>query len=228
MSTTLKRHGLALAIALILTAFFWLSRMDWDPEMRTWRAIGDASWLLLWFSLVVGPAARLWKGMKALVPWRREAGVWFGVLALAHGLLVWNGWARWDVMGFLGYEFVPQLGRLTRLEPGFGLSNVIGLIALIWALALTATSADWAINRLGASAWKWLHTSAYVIFYLVVAHTLYFLFMHYTLSFHRQPPPNPNWFQWPFVLMSLSVPILQFAAFFRAVQQSRRRTTARA
>ena len=38
-------------------------------------------------------------------------------------------------MRFLSYEFIPEAGRDVRLESGFGLANIIGVLALLWALA---------------------------------------------------------------------------------------------
>jgi sulfoxide reductase heme-binding subunit YedZ len=75
------------------------------------------------------------------------------------------------------------------------------------------------VNRLGASAWKWLQYGSYTVFYLVVLHTLYFLFLHYTVSFHRRVPDNPNWFRYPFLILSLLVPLLQTGAFLKTVRQ---------
>lgn len=188
--------------------------------MRFWRAVGDASFLLLILALALGPLAKLRPRFGKLLPWRRELGIWFGVLALAHTLLILNGWVRWDVPRFFGYEFIPELGRTARLEPGFGLANLIGLVAVLWALLLTATSSDWAIEKLGPSAWKWLQYGAYGIFYLVALHTFYFLFQHYTLSFHRNVP-EPNWFRFPFLVLVVLVPLLQTAAFVKTVRRRR-------
>jgi methionine sulfoxide reductase heme-binding subunit len=218
------RHTIVMIPSILLTGLFWLSRMDWDPEMRLWRAVGDSSWVLLCVSLLIGPLARVWKPINRFISWRREIGIWFGVLTLAHALLILNGWVRWDIMRFFGYEFIAELGRQTRLEPGFGLSNALGLFALIWALLLTATSSNWAIKRLGSSAWKWLHSGAYIIFYLVTLHVFYFLFIHYTVSFHRSVPPNPNWLSLPFIVVTVSVPVLQAMAFFKTLSQRKRAT----
>lgn len=214
------RHTLVGLMALAIGAVFWFTRLDWDPEMRFWRAVGDASLLLLIVALTLGPLARLWPATAKLLPWRREVGIWFGVLALVHTLLILNGWVRWDVGSFFGYEFIPQLGRVARIEPGFGLANLTGLVATAWALLLTATSSDWAIKKLGPSAWKWLHYGSYSIFYLVALHTFYFLFQHYTLSFHRDVPPS-NWFRFPFLALVVAVPLLQAAAFIKTVRQKR-------
>ncbi len=213
------RHLVVGIISILLALPFWYGRLDWDPEMRFWRTVGDSSFLLLFFTLAIGPLAKLWRPAGKLVPWRRETGIWFGLLAFLHTFLIWNGWARWDIMRFLGYEFVPELNRVARMEPGFGLANVVGLVAVLLTLVLVATSSNWAINLLGASAWKWLQYGSYTVFYLVLLHTLYFLFMHYTASFHRRVPENANWFRYPFLLLSLLIPTLQLLAFTKTVQQ---------
>ncbi len=227
MRKVLKNAATALLGAL-LGYGFWLTRPEWDPEMRLWRAVGDASLLLLFLALALGPLAKLWPKTGRLLPYRRELGVWFGLFALAHTLLVLNGWARWDALRFLGYEFVPQLGRVVRLEPGFGLANLVGLVAMVLTLALMVTSTDWAVRTLGSGAWKFLQYSAYTVFYLSALHTAYFLFMHYTESFHRAVPGMPNWFRYPFLVLTFLVATLQTAAYFKGVtqrRQVRRRTS---
>lgn len=83
-----------------------------------------------------------------------------------------------------------------------------------------ATSSDRALRLLGPSAWRWLHNAAYVVFYFVLIHTAYFLFIHFTLSFHKQPPPV-DWFRIPFVILGASVMALQAAAFVKTVANDR-------
>jgi methionine sulfoxide reductase heme-binding subunit len=51
------RHLLVGAGAILLALPFGYGRLDWDPEMRFWRAIGDSSFLLLIFTLSTGPLA---------------------------------------------------------------------------------------------------------------------------------------------------------------------------
>ncbi len=215
MMRLLRSNGVVAVIGAALAYGFWVSRPQWDPEMRLWRAVGDASLMLLVAALLVGPLVRLWPRLGGLMRWRRELGVWFGLLALIHTLLILNGWARWNAMRFLGYEFVPQLGRLARLEPGFGLANLAGLVAMSITLVLMATSTDWAVRFLGGSSWKFLQYGAYIVFYLVVLHTAYFLYLHYTASFHRLVPDDPNWFRLPFLLLTLVVIAFQTAAFLK-------------
>jgi sulfoxide reductase heme-binding subunit YedZ len=219
----LLKHLVVGSLAGVLFFLFVASHSEWSLDHRIWRAAGDVSLLLLYAALLAGPLAQFWPRLAApLVSYRRELGIWFGLLALLHTVLILNDWVRWDVMRFLGYEFVPELGRLVRLEPGFGLANLVGLVALIIALPLIATSSDWAIRRLGPSAWKFLHYSSYIVFYLVALHTAYFLFMHFTQHFHRDPP-DPNWFRYPFLVLTLAVIGFQVAAFFKSVSNEQAR-----
>ena len=208
------RHVVAAALAAALVWLFWSTRPTWDGEMRLWKAVGDAAFVVLLIALTLGPAARLARPLTRLLPWRRQLGIWFALVATLHGVLVVHGWARWSLRRFLGYELIPQLGREVRLEPGFGLANLVGVTALAFALVLAATSSDWALRRLGAPAWKWLHHSALFVFYLSLLHAGYFLFLHYTLSFHKQVPPA-DWFRVPFVALGATVVVLQMAAFVK-------------
>ena len=217
----LLRHLGAAGIAVASFAAFWASRPQWSWDMRLWKAVGDAALVLLLLTMAIGPLARLWRKAGRALPFRRELGVWFAVVATVHTVLILNGWARWSMARLMGFEFVPQLGRTARMEPGFGLANVVGIVALVWGLALAATSSDRALRRLGPSAWKWLHNGAHIVFWLTTVHVAYFLFLHYTLSFHKQPPP-PDWFRAPFVMLATGVVVLQMAAFGVTVRSRRR------
>lgn len=220
--TILKRHIIVGLVAAVFTYIFWLGRPEWSPDMRLWRAVGDSAFILLFLTLIVGPLSRLWKPGLRVLTWRRELGIWFAVTALIHAILILNGWMMWNTLRFFGYEFIPQAERFVRLESGFGLANSMGLIALFLALILAATSSDKAVSYLGIASWKWLHYTAYIIFYLVGLHVLYFMFIHFTVSFHRPVPP-PNWFRFPSLILILTVLLLQTAAFVKTVMQQKRK-----
>lgn len=189
--------------------------------MRLWKAFGDAGYLFLTFALAIGPLSKLKNGTKFLIPWRREVGIWAASLAITHGILIVDGWIKWDVAKFFGYEFIPQLGRLARLEPGFGLANLIGFVAFLWIAVLAITSSDRIMKFLGVQSWKWLHTGSYIVFYLTSIHTSYFLFMHYTESFHREIAPQ-SVFIMPFIASASAVLVLQFSAYVKMISTRKR------
>ncbi len=226
--TRLIRHiGVAL-LAIFLTYLFWRSRMEWDAEMRLWRATGDAAFVLLAIALAIGPLTALWHRAAPLVKWRRAFGIWFALTATLHGYLVWDGWARWSVSRLLGFEDLSGMGieQPVLTDPGFGLANLLGIVALFWALVLAAISSDKAMRALGHRQWKHIQRYAYVIFYLVSLHAGYFLFLHYELSLRnivfQTGVPDPNWFRFWFLAIVALVFTLQWAAFVKRVQQHRR------
>ena len=221
------RHLVVGALTAAAVGAGWQLNASWDPEMRLWKAFGVGSALLIWFVALIGPAARLWAPLGRVLPWRREFGVWFALVALVHFYLVWDGWARWNVQELLGYQYVAELDTYLRFEPGFGLANLMGLVALLFALVLAATSFDRAVSFLGISSWKWLHSFTYVIFYIVALHAVYFAFIHYTPSPHRilmgQSTTYPeNVLRFAYLVMFASVFLAQAGAFVRTVHQRRR------
>jgi sulfoxide reductase heme-binding subunit YedZ len=222
----LLRYLVVGIIAALITYLVWAVNGTWSPDMRLWKAFGGGSFALLWFAVFIGPAARLWHPLARLVSFRREAGVWFFLIALVHGYLVLDGWARWSVWEFFGYQYIAEAQMYMRVESGFGLANLLGLVALIFGLALAATSFDRAVNFLGTSAWKWLHSFSYVIFYLGALHTIYFAFIQYSPSLLRavlgQPmnyPDNP--LKYYYLAAFLSVLVAQTVAFIITVRKHR-------
>lgn len=200
---TWLRHLLVVVLAVLLVYLFGLVHGHWDPMHRWNRATADASFLLLAFTMAIGPAARLNAHLRRLVVFRRECGIYAVLLALAHALIILDGWVMYELAGLFGFAFHPDLGRYVMLQHGFGLANLVGIIALASGFVLAATSNDRSLRLLGAPVWKFVQIGAYVLWALVVLHTAYFLFMHF-LSFHRAlPPANP--LIWPFVALVVLV-----------------------
>lgn len=221
MASLVTRHTIVGLIGAGVIYLFWLSRPEWSSDMRFWRSVGDGSLILLYVTLVLGPAASFLPRAGILLPYRREFGIWFGIFAIVHTIIILDGWVQWDVGQFMGYQYIPTIDQTVRMESGFGMANLLGLLAVLIALPLMATSTDWATRALGASAWKFLHYGAYTIFYAVALHTAYFLYIHYTMSFHRTIP-DPNWFQIPFAVLTAILITLHIGAFFMATARHRR------
>jgi sulfoxide reductase heme-binding subunit YedZ len=215
------RHFATLTLAVIATFAFLESRPEWS-EMHRWnRAFGDASTLLIVLAMVIGPAARLWWAARRLLPWRREFGIWGVILAAVHTGIILDGWVEMDLIRIFGYQFHPMLDRYVMLQHGFGLANILGILALIYGVALALTSNDRSQRLLGGSVWKFFQQGAYVLWALIVLHTAYFLYLHFQ-DFHRQTP-DPNWLQMPFAAVVALVAALQLAAFWKTWRSKRRR-----
>tara|TARA_R110002110_G_scaffold376568_2_gene586499 strand:- start:6883 stop:7668 length:786 start_codon:yes stop_codon:yes gene_type:complete len=214
------RHLGVLVLAVLVVYLFLLARSEWSPMHQWNRAFGDASLIFVAFAMAIGPVARFLRSARPLLPWRRELGIWGVVLGLVHTAIILGGWVRWDLVRLFGFEFHPSLERYVMLQQGFGLANVIGIVALIYGMALALTSNNYSQRWLGGSVWKFLQQGTYVLWALIVIHTFYFMFMHF-LDFHRQTP-EPNLFRWPFVGIVVVIMILQSVAFLATWRAGRR------
>ncbi|UHQ99239.1 hypothetical protein HYG81_25710 (plasmid) [Natrinema zhouii] len=177
--------------------------------------MGDTALILLAVALVIGPLTVLWQRKAPFVRWQRAFGVWFALMATIYGYLVWDGWARWSVRRLLGFEDLSKMSveQMILTDPGFGLANLIGIVALFWALILAAISSDRPVHALGQRQWKHVQRYAYVVFYLVSPHAGYFLFLHYELSLHslvsQTEVPDLNWFRFWFLAIAALIFTLQ-------------------
>jgi methionine sulfoxide reductase heme-binding subunit len=214
------RHFLTIILSGALIYLFSEVHGHWDPMHRWNRATADASFILLTLTMALGPASRLWPIFTRFVIFRREWGIYAIFLAMIHTVIILAGWVTWDIPGIFGLAFHPTLDRYVMVQHGFGLANLIGIVALFYGLALMLTSSDRAVRFLGGPIWKFVQRGAYVLWALVAVHGGYFLFMHF-VDYHRAvPPPNP--LSWPFVGLVALVLTLRSAAFFQVWRQARR------
>jgi sulfoxide reductase heme-binding subunit YedZ len=209
---TLVRHLVVIVAAGSAVLFFGWLRGEWDPMHRWNRAFGDTAFILIGLTMSLGPIVVLLPRASPLLPWRREFGIYSGVAATVHTLIVFVGWFGLDLWRMSGFAFHPTLQRNVLVEHGLGLGNWIGAFALIPAIGLVLISSDRAFSFFGPRTWKWLQSAASAIWILVVLHAGYFLVMHFQ-HFHRpDPPPNPvTWFV---VGLTLSVQVLRWCATY--------------
>ncbi len=220
---TLSRHCMVLLLAILLTYLFLVVHSTWAPMHRWNRAFADASLVLLAATMMIGPVVRLRGAWSWLVPWRRELGIYAVGFGTIHVLIILGGWIEWEIPRIVGLLVHPSLGSYVMAEHGFGLANVLGIVALVYGAILVTISNEYAVRRLGGSVWKFIQFGAYVLWALVVLHTAYFLFMHF-LHFHRPPPP-PNPLQWPFVTLVIVVTTLRAIATMRTWRIRRKEPT---
>lgn len=214
----LARHVIVAILATGLVFGFAAVHAEWSPMHRWNRAFGDASVILIALAISLGPLTRFLRSGTRLLPFRREFGIHACLLVVVHAIIILVGWVEWDLMRLFGFEWHPDLLIYVMFQHGFGLANAIGLAAFVLAILLAATSSDRAMRRLGVSAWKFLQMGVLPLWWLTVAHVVYFLFLHF-LSFHRAiPEPNPlrPWF----VGLVVFVIVLRAAAFARTVKRT--------
>ncbi len=204
------RHLIVLVVGGLLVYGLLESRAEWSPMHKWNRAVGDASLILIAISMIIGPLSRLFPAAKRMIPWRRELGIYGVILAFVHAIIILVGWMEWDLYRLIGMEFHPGLNRYVMFQHGLGLGNILGIAALIYALVLALTSNDFSQRKLGSSVWKYIQQGTYILWWMLVIHTGYFLFMHFQ-DYHRGTP-EPNWLRWPFVGLVLGVMVLQMAA----------------
>lgn len=218
------RHLVTIGIAAGLVYAFGAVHGQWSDMHRWNKAAADASLLLLTFTMAAGPAARLWPTLRRLLTFRRELGIYSVLLALVHTVIILDGWVEWDLLRLAGFALHPELGRYVMVQHGFGLANLIGIVALGYGAVLMITSNDRTVRFLTGPVWKFLQTGSYVLWALVVVHTAYFLFMHF-LDFHR-PLPDPNPLQWAFVALVMLIIALRLAASVQSWQHRRKASRA--
>lgn len=165
------RHLASLALAALLVWAFAVLRTDLS-EMHQWnRAFGDASLVMIAVVMALGPFSRLWRRATGALTWRRELGIWGFLAGLVHAGFILFGWVDLEWQRLFGFEFHPQLLRYVMFDKGFGLANVIGILALIYSLVLALTSNDVSQRWLGMSFWKHIQTGAYILWTTLIAHT---------------------------------------------------------
>ena len=126
-----------------------------QPLVELTHQTGEWSVRLLFFSLCVTPARRLFNAPK-LIFMRRTFGVAAFFYALVHFFLY-----------VIDQNFA--LGTVAR-EIVLRLYLTIGFVALVIMTALGVTSTDGMVRRIGGARWSKLHQLAYVIAILAVIH----------------------------------------------------------
>jgi methionine sulfoxide reductase heme-binding subunit len=123
--------------------------------MTFWSGVWATSFLL--FALAVTPAIAVLRWNRLLVL-RRMVGVAGFVYTVAH-IFIYFALRFWDFAS-IGYEVVTRI------------SLILAVVSTIGLLALTATSLDSAVKRMGADAWQRLHNIVYAVTALALVHFL--------------------------------------------------------
>ncbi len=146
--------------------------MPTDFAVRAWTvATAFVSLGFLAIAMSIGPLWALRGGRPPRhVEWRRDLGIWAGVVGLAHvavGLRVhFNG--AWLQYFRYGPDEAGPAGAL-RTDP-IGWANWVGLGATLVFIVLLATSNNASIRRFGLDTWKRVQRSAYLLVVAIAVH----------------------------------------------------------
>ncbi|MCL7746671.1 MULTISPECIES: ferric reductase-like transmembrane domain-containing protein [Bacillaceae] len=212
MKNSTYRQIVVGGLSLILAYLFFQSRGLWDP-MHAWnRAFADVSLLFLSVILLLGSLSKVFKSVRKWLVWRRELGIWTGVTAIVHVLIILDGWVQWELFQFF-FVFSPIAGEWV-LHPGFALGNLLGIVALVYVLILMLTSNTRSKKILGFKSWKYVQQTVHVLYHLVILHTAYFIFIH--------NPDAPNWLQVPFIMTITLVWLSSLIGFWFTVKEAKK------
>ena len=139
----------------------------YDDATIRMRAYGSCAFLMLSFTLCIGPLARLDRRFLPLLYNRRHLGVATCVVAATHASHV-LGW-------YFGFSSVDPYVALLSANASFARFagfpfELFGVAALLILVLLAATSHDFWLSFLTPPVWKGLHMSIYAAYAFVVAH----------------------------------------------------------
>jgi methionine sulfoxide reductase heme-binding subunit len=141
----------------------WLAWRTWTNDLgprpfdEATHATGSWAVRFILIALAVTPARRLFNAPR-LILMRRTLGVAAFGYALVHFCI------------YIGGERLDLWKVTTEIALRFYLT--IGFVAFVGLVALTSTSTDGAVRRLGAVRWNRLHKIVYVIAILAITHFL--------------------------------------------------------
>jgi len=167
----LKTHYLLMtALTAISTFVFYLFWKDRDAITFIADVAGYISIFLLVLSLVLGPINLLLKRKNPVSTYlRRDIGIFGGLLAVIHsvtGLFVHLRGKMWQY-----FLVETNHGYSINLE-NFGIANFTGAIAALLIILLIIISNDYSLRKLKAGRWKNLQRLSYLMFSLVLLHSI--------------------------------------------------------
>lgn len=175
-------------ILLLLVRSLW-PQFSHFPAREAWSMLlGYTAFIGVGATLLIGPLKQWlphrWGGF--LLTLRRDIGIWTGIAAILHVALVLISFERGVGFVFLLAPQQPSHGWLSlfleKTGGGWslnmslmGIANYLGLIAFCCILAMWLTSSSRAERFLGGPAWKRLHMSNPLCFWLLLLHGLVYV-----------------------------------------------------
>lgn len=141
----------------LILIWLWLQgSLGANPAEAVLHFTGRTGLIFLLITIAFSPAFRL-TGWRGIMIARRQMGLWAFFWLLAH-MLTWFGWDQyWDWQWIWHDIWALHYVRY-------------GVMALLLLVPLALTSPQWVPQKMGWSAWHWLHRLIYVSAGLGVYH----------------------------------------------------------
>jgi sulfoxide reductase heme-binding subunit YedZ len=168
----LVHHLPLLTLSAVSVFVLYVTRPYRDVVTKVSFATAYPALVLLAATLLIGPW-NLLRGKRTPISsdWRRDVGIWAGILGLVHTAIGQNVHLRGRP--WLYYVYEPGKHHLFPIRHDlFGFANYTGLISALILLALLATSNNYSLRALGTPRWKQLQRWNYVAFALMAAHAI--------------------------------------------------------
>ncbi|HJT70276.1 MAG TPA: ferric reductase-like transmembrane domain-containing protein [Terriglobales bacterium] len=168
----LVHHLPLLTLSAVSVFVLYVTRPYRDVVTKISFATAYSALVLLAATLLIGPW-NLLRGKRTPISsdWRRDVGIWAGILGLVHTVIGQNVHLRGRP--WLYYVYEPGKHHLFPIRHDlFGFANYTGLISALILLALLATSNNYSLRALGTPRWKQLQRWNYVAFALMAAHAI--------------------------------------------------------
>ena len=168
----LVHHLPLLTLSAVSVFVLYVTRPYRDVVMKISFATAYSALVLIAATLLIGPW-NLLRGKRIPISsdWRRDVGIWAGILGLVHTAIGQNVHLRGRP--WLYYIYEPGKHHFFPLRHDlFGFANYTGLISALILLVLLATSNNYSLRALGTPRWKQLQRWNYVAFALMAAHAI--------------------------------------------------------
>ncbi|KAA3611716.1 MAG: (2Fe-2S)-binding protein [Planctomycetota bacterium] len=151
-------------IVLYLGVFagLWVSSGG-TPETAIIRGFGSLAFLMLSFTLSIGPLSRFSPRFKRLIFNRRHLGVTTFFVGLIHAVFSLLIYFEGDLFGVFTTNGAYGQAHRFPFVP-------FGLLSLLILLAMATTSHDWWFAKLGVRFWKRLHMLVYLAYTSLALH----------------------------------------------------------
>ncbi|HUG11694.1 MAG TPA: hypothetical protein VMM36_11800 [Opitutaceae bacterium] len=177
MTRTRRRlltHAILVPCIAALILFVYVLGVSPNENFRWSVSTGYTGLVLLSATLLLGPWNFLRrKPTPVSSDLRRDIGVWAALISIWHVFLGLQSHMIGKKWTYFFYH--DNFGPVSDLRHDlFGWANHTGLLAALLALLLAMLSNDQSLRMLGATQWKRLQRTNYLLFGLTVLHTLFY------------------------------------------------------